>query len=171
MTVTAPRDANSAQILAHMAAAMAHIGANRLVDAAAQYHACLRHPALARFPAARAEVLANYGTVLLQRARLIADTGDSERRLDLAIAMLVQARIGSLLTNDSHLRTIIDSNLALAYLERDRVAGRHADLISAQLALDRAEAATDQADSDLHPWIQSIRDTVSKRMEHQRHPR
>jgi hypothetical protein len=164
MAVTHPQVRDPDEVLALLARAAGHIRAERLAEAASCYQQLLLEPA-----AARIEVLANYGALQLHEARTADDSARVADKLDQAIDMLSRARAGQRLGQGGGKSTISDTNLALAYFQRHLANGQHADLMSAHLALDGAEAEAPPDDPDLIEWIRSIRqlllDQVDRRRE------
>jgi hypothetical protein len=156
------------QIIELLTLAEALIRSDRLAEAAEQYRRLLDEPALDEVPMARTEVFANYGALLLHEARLDPDGALGEHRLDQAIDMLVRAQHGYRLGQGAGSGVTTATNLALAYFQRHRSTGQHADLISAHLALDGAETAADPEDQAMLEWIGSIRQALSARVDRQR---
>jgi uncharacterized protein (DUF2345 family) len=171
MTAPLAKSMDIEQVLALLATAQSHILADRLADAAQTYLTVLAEPALDAHLAARSEVQANYGALLLHQVHLDADGEDAGRRLDEAIDMLLQARAGYGLVAGDGLRVTNDANLALAYFLRHRRSGQHKDLMAAHLALDGAEARIDRNDNSQRDWIRSIRDTLVDHTDRRRKPR
>ncbi|MBJ3783448.1 hypothetical protein [Devosia sediminis] len=164
-------NADAEAVLALLASAEAHIRADRLDEASAQYRLLLEESALDQLPAARIEVFANYGALLLHEARLTEDEAELRRTLDQAIDMLTRARAGRRRDEFNRNSVISDTNLALAYFQRHVATGNHADLMSAHLALDGAEAVIPADDRDLHDWVRSIRDLLVDQADRRRNPR
>jgi tetratricopeptide (TPR) repeat protein len=169
MAVTHPQVRDPDEVLALLARAAGHIQAERLAEAASCYRQLLLEPALSDIPAARIEVLANYGALLLHEARMADDSTVATDKLDQAIDMLSRARAGQRLGQGGGKSMISDTNLALAYFQRHLANGQHADLMAAHLALDGAEADAAPDEPDLIDWIRSIRqlllDQVDRRRE------
>lgn len=173
MTATAlnhTSDSDTEEVLALLAIAEAHIRADRLLEAAAQYRAVLDQPALNDLPTARVEVYANYGALLLHEARLADDDADVRRMLSEAIDMLTRARVEHRRGPINRNGVISDTNLALAHFQRFVATNSHADLMSAHLALDGAEGAVPENDPDLRDWVRSIRDLLVDHVDRRRNP-
>jgi len=169
MPVPHPKGRDREQILALLASAQAHIRAGSHVEAASQYRLLLLDPALDDMPGIRTEVLANYGALLLREARL-PDTPDAETRLEMAIDLLSRARMGYRLGQGTGSSVTADTNLALAYFQRHLATGRYADLMSAHMVLDGAEAAAADA-PDMLDWVRSTRDLLLEHVDRRRNPR
>lgn len=171
MTAPLSQSTDIEQGLALLVSAEAHIRADRLSDAAETYRIALAAPALAAHPAARCEVCANFGALMLHELRVTHNAPDAGRRLDEAIDLLLQARAGYGLVPGEGFRVTNDTNLALAYFQRYQLSGQHGDLMSAHIALDGAEARADGSDTDMRDWIRSIRDTLVEHVDRRRTPR
>jgi hypothetical protein len=171
MTAPLLRSADIEQVLALLVTAQAHIHADRLADAAATYRLALAEPALDAHPAARCEVCANFGALMLHDLRLDSAAPDAVRRLDEAIELLLKARADYGLAPGEGLRVTNDTNLALAYLQRYQLSGHHGDLLSAHMALDGAEARVDGKEAEMCDWVRSIRDTLVEQVDRRRTPR
>ncbi len=171
MTAPLSRLADGEQVLALLVTAQAHIRADRLADAAATYQLALADSALNANPAARCEVCANFGALMLHELRVAHDAPDVGRRLDEAIDLMLQARAGYGLLPGAGLRVTNDTNLALAYFQRYQLNGHHGDLMSAHMALDGAEARIEGKDAEMRDWVRSIRDTLVEHGDRRRTPR
>mgnify|MGYP001202548552 CR=1 FL=1 len=158
------------QVLALLAKAEAHIKAERLDAAAEQYLKLLAEPVLDELPSARTEVQANYGALLLHRARMALEDEESAALLNEAIGLLDRACTAYRRGQGSGSSATAATNLALAYFQRYRVSGERADLMAAHLALDGAEAAA-SGDNDTLDWVRSIRDLLLEHTDRRRKPR
>lgn len=158
-----PQDLDTAQVIDLLAAAETLIRSGLLEEAAEQYRTVLTQPALDAMPAARIEAYANYGALLLHEARLNPAGPLAEQQLDMAINVLVRAQRGHRLRQGEGSSVTTDTNLALAYIQRHEKTGKHADLMSAHLALDAAEQALDPSDQQLLEWVHSIRQLLLTR--------
>jgi hypothetical protein len=160
MAVPHPKGLDRDQVVDLLAMAESLIRADLLSEAAEQYRRVLLEPALDLLPAARTEVYANYGALLLHEARLDPQGALVEHRLELAIDMLGRAQLGFRLGQGEGNSVTTDTNLALAYFQRHLLTGQHADLMSAHLALDGAERASGREDRAMLDWIGSIRESL-----------
>lgn len=152
-----PTDEN---ILHLLATAEADIRADRLSEAVKTYEFLLSQPGLGAHPSARTEVCANYGALLLHEARLAGIAPGVTLTLDRAIALLSEAQRDYGTQSGDRTRVITETNLALAYVQRHFLTGSNADLMSAHLALDAAEARALSQDRDILEWIASVRTTL-----------
>lgn len=171
MTAPLTRSADIEPVLALLVTAQAHIRADRLADAAATYRLALAGPALDAYPAARREVCANFGALMLNDLRLDSTAPEAGPRLDEAIELLLKARAGYGVAPGDGFRVTNNTNLALAYLQRYQLTGQHGDLLSAHMALDGAEALVDADNAEMRDWVRSIRDSLVELVDRRRTPR
>lgn len=171
MAVPHPKGLDREQVLALLATAEGYIRADRLSEAATLYRQVLAEPALDDLPTARTEIFANYGALLLHEVRSGPTGPDRERILAQAIDMLARARQGYRSGQGDGSSAVSDTNLALAYFQRHLVTGENGDLMSAHLALDRAESVTAVGDRDMLDWIRSIRTQLSQKSDRRHDPR
>lgn len=152
-----------------LAKAEADIRADRFAEAAQHYRSALALPALLDLPALHTEALGNYGALLLHEAHQQAAASERLHRLNSAIASLEEARRLSRASNGSGNTATIAANLALAYFRRFEISAEQADLMSAHMALDGAEA--ENGETDMQDWIRSIRDLLLDHIDRRRLPR
>lgn len=170
MAVPHPKGLDQQQVLALLALAERHIKADRLAAAAAHYRRVLSEPILDALPAARTEAQANFGALLLHAARIDPGGAEAHQQLEQAIELLGNARTGYQSGEGAGNAAVTSTNLALAYFERHRLAGDDADLMSAHVALDGAEAAAPD-DPETRDWIRSVRDILLEHVDRRRTPR
>jgi len=173
MTVPQPTGRDRDEILAALVTAETLIRSEQLAEAAALYQSILIDTMLDDIPTARTEVFANYGALLLHKARSLGGSPEAQSHLERAIDMLSRARKGYQLGQGEGSSAISDTNLALAYYQRFTMTDHGTDLMSAHMALDGAEAAAlaDSAAQDKIDWIRSIRDMLVEQVDRRREPR
>ncbi|SMQ71542.1 hypothetical protein SAMN06295905_1948 [Devosia lucknowensis] len=139
----------------HLVQARDAIAAGHYAEAVATYQACLGDPGLAARLHLHVEALANCGAALLREAMAEPDANLAARRIDRAIAVLVQARTVSVGSTSPVAATVL-GNLALAHLGRHAIGRNEADLLSARIALDEADPLGKRHDAEVLDWLRSI---------------